>query len=350
MSKLVRQVVLHGVGLLVLAVGVTLFVQAEELPTVWAHRPYVVRMAVTNRTMSARTVTKVTTSCACLKAKNMVRTGETPVPPGGMLPFELTLDPTGMEGLVTKRAAVTFDDGTVETMTVRANVRTRLALSPSDAAFGVMTGKGPEITSRLIGCAVTNGGARIVSLVPPANPTFTVRVADDGLGVMVGSVRRADRPPAGSFVETWYMMTTDAEIPKIPLVVSAHFVNGFSASPSVLTVGGDGRRGYPPAKQPEGADRRGAPTLPGVVSRIVSLRCDDRRAFKVLSAETMPRKWGDVRIESRPLNGWRICIENISPNEVRQFSKKPFLEVKTDMPGMERFEIPLRVTNDGGKK
>ncbi|MBQ7190019.1 MAG: hypothetical protein IJR99_11455 [Kiritimatiellae bacterium] len=65
---------------------------------------------------------------------------------------------------------------------------------------------------------------------------------------------------------------------------------------------------------------------------------------------TKPRKWGDVTITPRPRNGWRIDIGNIDPREVRQFSKRPFLDVKTNLPGMESFEIPLRVVNDGGAK
>ena len=63
----------------------------------------------------------------------------------------------------------------------------------------------------------------------------------------------------------------------------------------------------------------------------------------MLSAETKPRKWGDVTILKRPLNGWMIRIANIDPVAVRQFSKKPYLEVKTDFPGMETFSVPLAV-------
>ena len=71
-------------------------------------------------------------------------------------------------------------------------------------------------------------------------------------------------------------------------------------------------------------------------------------ARSTITAETKPRKWGDVKVTPRPLNGWRIDIENIDPREVRQFSKRPFLEVKTNLPGMESFEIPFRVMQTGG--
>ena len=370
----------------------------EVVPTVWAHCPYVVRMAVTNRTGTARTVAKVTTSCACLKAKvvdgggrgyppakqpeGASRRGATALP--GVMPFELTLDPTGMEGLITKTATVTFDDGSVETMTVRVNVRTRVKLTPGDAAFGVVRPQGAaavvgrppyrEIVARLTGCAVTNGGAKIVSVIPPENPQFVVSMAEDGLSVVVGSAPRADRRLAGAVAETWHVTTTDAEVPRIPFVVSAQFVDGLSVTPRVLTVDGGGRRVDGGGRRVDGGGR-GATALPsgvvgsapradrfvatspvdnradrtGGVSRVVSLRRDDRRAFKVLSAETMPRKWGDVAIASQPLNGWRISIANIDPDEVRQFSKRPYLRIKTDLKDVETIDIPLRVMTGGAR-
>ena len=300
----------------------------EAVPVVWAHQPYVVRMAVTNRTAGARTVAKVTTSCACLTAKRCDggHAGRVTLP-GMEIPFELTLNPAGMEGLVTKAASVTFDDGTVEAMKIRVNVRTRVKLEPGDAAFGVVVSFDRKIEARLVGEAVTNGGAKIVSVVPPENPQFDVRVADDGLGVVVGSRAPRDRRPAGVLVETWNVTTTDAEIPKISFVVSAQVADGLSVTPGVLAIGGVGPQ-----------------------SQVVSLRRDDRLAFKVISAETMPRKWGDVRVEARPLNGWRITVENIDPNEVRQFSKKPFLKIMTNVSGMESVEIPLRIEQERGAR
>ena len=43
--------------------------EGEEVPIVWAHCPYVVQRAVTNRTTETRRVAKVSTLCACLAAK-----------------------------------------------------------------------------------------------------------------------------------------------------------------------------------------------------------------------------------------------------------------------------------------
>ena len=74
----------------VLFVGIaTHFGLAIDAPTIYAHRPYVVQIAVMNHTPTAGTVAKVATSCACLTAESAVRTGETPVPPGVAFLIEL---------------------------------------------------------------------------------------------------------------------------------------------------------------------------------------------------------------------------------------------------------------------
>ena len=139
----------------------------------------------------------------------------------------------------------------------------------------------------------------------------------------------------GIYSETWTIPTSDAEIPEIKFAVSARVADAVSVTSQVITVGWD---------EP-------------VCSRMVMVRGDGfshkehkehKEGIKVFSAETKPRKWGDVKITQRPLNGWRIDIENIDPREVRQFSKRPFLEVKTNLSGMESFAIPLRVVNEGG--
>jgi hypothetical protein len=38
-----------------------------------------------------------------------------------------------------------------------------------------------------------------------------------------------------------------------------------------------------------------------------------------------------------------VRVEGIDPVAVRQFSKKPYLEVTTDFPGMETIAIPVNV-------
>ena len=280
-------------------------------------------MAVTNHTAAVRRVAKVATSCACLTARVLGAADATErVPPGAVLPFVLTLNPAGMEGRITKTASVTLDDGSVETMVIGADVRTRLKLSPSDAAFGVIGPKdmGRTVTAKLKGEVAER--AKIIGVKGPEHPFFDVTMTEDGKGVAVRfqdvGGRGATALPGGH-VETWIVVTDDEEIPEIAFPVSVTIAGDIAVSPHVLTVAAD----------------------EGVCSRMVMVR-----GAKVLSAETLPRKWGDVRIEARSLNGWRICIENIDPSEVRQFSKKPFLKI--NLSGMESVEIPLRVNQEGG--
>ena len=166
-----------------------------------------------------------------------------------------------------------------------------------------------------------------------------MRLGDDGRSLVVKLRERNVLP--GIYSETWTVPTSAPEIPEIAFPVSARVADAVSVTPQVITVGWD---------EP-------------VCSRMVMMRGgngQDARPgadaqervppVRILSAETKPRKWGDVKVAQRPLNGWRIDVENIDPREVRQFSKRPFLEVKTNLPEMKSFEIPLRVMQNGGTK
>ena len=164
---------------------------------------------------------------------------------------------------------------------------------------------------------------------------FDVRLGADGKSIIVRFREKNILP--GIYSEVWTIPTSDPEIPEIVFPVSVRVADAVTVTPQVITVGWD---------EP-------------VCARMVMVRMDDvsrkelkdrKEDFMVLSAETKPRRWGDVKITPRPKNGWRIDIENIDSREVRQFSKRPFLEVKTNLPEMESFEIPLRVVNDGGAK
>ena len=142
---------------------------------------------------------------------------------------------------------------------------------------------------------------------------------------------RTDRAIGAAQIRT-IMQTLDSLTLDSQASVSARVADAVSVTPQVITVGWD-----------EPACSRMAMVRMEGGSRSVA-------TMRILSAETKPRKWGDVKITQRPVNGWRIDIENIDPREVRQFSKRPFLEVKTNLPGMESFEVPLRVVKDGGAR
>ena len=317
------------------------------------------------------------------------------IPPGGVLPFEVEFNPAGMEGRVEKRVWVTLapiggSPGTarptrIVTFDIAADVRLRLGFKPMDAAFGVIkrSDTGREIVAKLSGY-VANGvtlgepfikrrdaeaqrNAELLSLrgdsearslrekspclqnskTPSSESTqssslrlcasalknqsavFEVRLGADGKSIVAKFRDRNVLP--GIYSETWTIPTSDKEIPEITFAVSARVADAVSVTPQVITVGWD------------------EPVCSRMVMiRTVGSRVPRDRSMRILSAETKPRKWGDVKITPRPLNGWRIDIENIDPREVRQFSKRPFLEVKTNLPGMESFEIPLRVMQNGG--
>ena len=364
---------------IVSAIALATVANAQAALTIDAHKPVTYHFAVTNTTDKPQTVESVRTSCACLKVK--VATGAT-LPPGGVLPFDIVFNPAGMEGPVTKHVWVTLDPSKkVETFAISENVRLRLGFKPMDAAFGVIrrSDTGREIVAKLSGYAAedvtlgtpflaaknakdaksdnktefarltglerTNNSGNSVNpvktnslclcasvLKEEAESVFDVHLAPDGKSVVAKFRDRNVLP--GIYSEAWTIPTSDTEIPEITFAVSARVADAVSVMPQVIMVGWD---------EP-------------VCSRMVMVRGDfshkehkDRKeGFKVFSAETKPRKWGDVKITQRPLNGWRIDIENIDPREVRQFSKRPFLEVKTNLPGMESFEIPLRVMQNGG--
>ena len=357
-----------------------------------AHRPVTYHFVVTNTTDKPQAVESVRTSCACLKATVATSTA---ISPGGVLPFDVVFNPVGMEGRVEKRVWVTLapSDGSpgtarptkIMTFDVAADVRLRLGFKPMDAAFGVIkrSETDREIVAKLSGyvadsvtlgmplisrrdAEVRRGEVEITDRINkidrirkkanpdnPANPVetnlrasasprdkkdtvFDVRLGADGKSLVVKFREKEVLP--GIYSELWTIPTSDPEIPEISFPVSARVADAVTVTPQVITVGW------------------GEP----VCSRMVMVRpsnsgketlrvsASPHEKFSMLSAETKPRKWGDVKITQRPLNGWRIDIENIDPREVRQFSKRPFLEVKTNLPGMESFEVPLRVVQNGG--
>ncbi len=330
--------------------------QSVQVTQTDAHKPVTYHFAVTNTTDKPQTVESVRTSCACLKVA--VATGAT-LPPGDVVPFDVVFNPAGMEGEINKRVWATLAPSKkVVTFDIAADVRLRLGFKPMDAAFGVIkrSETGREITAKLSGYAADGVKLgmpfiqrRDAEAQSNVNSIFDVRLGADGKSIIAKFRERNVLP--GIYSETWTIPTSDKEIPEIKFAVSARVADGVSVSPQVITVGWD----EPVCSRmvmvrtvgsrvPRDRDGRAVSPLTAAdaTGRVPPMR--------ILSAETKPRKWGDVKITPRPLNGWRIDIENIDAREVRQFSKRPFLEVKTNLSGMESFEIPLRIVNDGGAK
>ncbi len=338
---------------IVSAIALATVANAQAALTIDAHKPVTYHFAVTNTTDKPQTVENVRTSCACLKVK--VATGAT-LPPGGVLPFDIVFNPAGMEGPVTKHVWVTLDPSReVETFAILADVRLRLGFKPMDAAFGVIrrSDTNREIVAKLSGYAadgVTLGtpytGRTGVSPVQIGDvngqdarcpsgevrngqdarcpSVFDVRLAPDGKSIVAKFRDRNVLP--GIYSETWTIPTSDKEIPEIAFAVSARIADAVSVTPQVISVGWD----EPVCSRmvmvrtvgsrvPRDRDGR-------AVSPLTAADATGRVSpMRILSAEAKPRKWGDVKVTPRPLNGWRIDIENIDPRELRQFSKRPFL-------------------------
>ncbi len=321
------------------------------LPVIDSHTPATFSFAVTNGTAEVQTVSSVRASCGCLMPEEI---SGREIAPGAALPFVVSLNPLGMGGRLSKTVAVTLSpSGGTTVFPIEVVVRVRLALDRRDAAFGVVSDDADArtIPLRLKGTAAE--AARIVSVEPPPHPVFRVAVGEDRRGLVVSlppvgahvadarkrvppeDLRASAGPRAhtargylGAVAETWTVRTDDKLIPEILLPVSAVFEDRVSIAPAVLSV---------------------APDEP-VCSRTVLLRPNgDVAPFKVLSAATKPRPWGDATVIARPLGGWMVRIDAIDPDAVRQFSKNPYLEITTDIPGRETVEVPLRVL-EGGKR
>ena len=284
------------------------------------------RFAVTNATPEAQTVSSVVASCGCLSPE-AIEGRE--IASGEALPFSVTLNPEGMGGRLSKTISVTLSpSGETVHFPIEVFVRVRLAFNRRDAAFGVVSDDADErtIPLRLRGTAAE--AADIVSLEAPSDSVFRVTVDEDRKGVVVSLPSAEARRSLGSVVETWTVKTDDAEIPVIRLPVSAIFEGCLSVSPAVLFVTAD---------------------EPGC-SRTVILRPNDGDApFKVLSAMTKPRHWGDATIAARPGGGWMIRIDAINPDVVRQFSRNPYLEIATDIADMALVHVPLVIIEEQTK-
>lgn len=296
---------------------------ALDLGIVDSHRKVECGFAITNTSDKVWKVIGARSSCACMSV--FVQQGE--MKPGEVRPVKVVFNPAGMEGTVEKAVQVDLKPGKSAIHTYRADVRLRLGFKPTDAAFGVVkrSETGQRLSAALSGFVAD--GAKIVSIKPPERPVFKVEVNKEGKGLDVGFA--AGAIPSGAYAEIWTVQTSDAEIPEIKFPVSARVSDGFSVSPQVLTV--------------EQCDKP--------CSRMVLIRPESGKPkFKVLSAETKPRKWGETKIVPRPLDGWQIIIDGINYNEVRQFSKQPYLEVKTDLHENEVISVPLRVHAEIGKE
>ena len=293
---------------------------SHAIPSTFSHESMVFHLSITNMAGTVQAVSSIGTSCGCLTTEDIIGRE---IAPGAALPFTVKLNPLGMSGRLTKSVDVTLaPSGEIQAFPIEVVVLVRLSFDRRDAAFGIVSddSDGRAISLRLRGTAAKT--ARIVAMEAPSKPLFRMVVAEDGGGVVVSLPPVEARHGLGAVSETWIVKTDDPVIPAIPLPVSALFEDRLSVVPPALAVASD---------EP-------------VCLRTVLLRPNEgATAFKVLSAVTKPRPWGETTVTQRSGGGWMVRIEGADPDAVRQFSKCPYLEITTDMSGREAVIIPLRV-------
>ncbi len=283
------------------------------------HKVHVFEFVITNSTGTAQTVKDVRLSCACLRIVSDI---SDKIAPRGALPVQVAFNPAGMAGNVAKTAEFTLSpsDETVS-FEMSAFVKVRCGLQPCRAALGAVNLDQLSGVSRhlaLVGHAVTGKQVKIVSVEGPSNSVFSVGVDEDGMGLSV-CVAKGFAPRVGSFAETWKVATTDEEVKTITLPIAMDVVGELEVIPSRLKLR----------------------SRPGTQSLSVLIRPCKGGDIAIISAETKPRKWGDVRLHLRGKTGWRIDIDGVEYDKVRQFSKQPFLEVSTNSRQMPTVRIPL---------
>lgn len=284
-------------------------------------REHIFDFAITNSTRETQTIKDVRLSCACLKIASDV---SSKILPGEVFPLKVAFNPNGMEGKVSKTVEVVLSPSEESvTFEMSVLVKVRCGLYPRRVALGAVNQHQVSFISRhfeLAGYSVGENSVRLVSAEGPSNSVFSVRLDDAGMGLNVG-VAREFVPRVGRYAEIWKIVTSDSEVKTIMLPVSMDIVGEFEIIPSELKV----------------RNRAGIQRLS------VLLRPLDGSRTVVLEAKTIPRKWGEVKVFPRVKGGWKIEIEEVDSDKVRQFSKQAYLEIKTDSRQMPVVKLPLEV-------
>ncbi len=337
--------------LALLTVFFTVFVRAYDFGVVDAHTPVKVNVELSNSTEHALRLEEVKSTCRCIS----VDWSSEVLPKGGTLIVPVEMNLFGMEGDIEKEISFRFIECPVPktsqlsslkpvpeaplvtlpvtsplaVLQLRGQSRLRLGLKPHNLAFGVI---GEHLCGQVVRVELagyTSEEARITHLSGSKEPIIPVTISEDARALLVTLPGKELLQAQGMISEVWHVETSDPEVKTITFPVSARFSSGLSVSPQRLTLASN----------------------EGYSSRTVTLRAEKGKvSFRVLSVEPKPRPWGKVEVRPRPLNGWQIVVTEIDTDQVRQFSMPAYLEVKTDLPLMETFQIPVQVEMIGGAK
>jgi len=279
-----------------------------------SHKPVSHTFVVRNEGEKPFAVVSAKASCACLTveyATDVIVSGEA-------LSVILKMDMNGLEGKIEKTVTLTKDTGLPVALTMKGVAKTRVGLKPRDVAFGVVkeNTRLEPVTVKLHGYATD---AVITEISGVDNPIIPVAIGKDKRSLVVTP---PEKLPNGMLSEVWTVKMTDPEVPELKLPISVTYSADVEVLPERITLN----------------------TNTAVASRSVLLRpAQNKPPFKVLTAETAPRQWGDVEIRERPLGGWQVLVTNIDTDFVRQMSRQPFLKITTDCTGHELLEVPVRM-------
>lgn len=200
-------------------------------------------------------------------------------------------------------------------LTVVGEVNPSACLKPVGANYGTVSYSKLNFAPRHTVLRGTNTDAQIVSISTAPAPFVVVADADKkGFSVALAK----DAQP-GRYIDQLTVRTTDPEVPEMPFYLYAHILGAIEVLPNAIEV---------------------SPSQP-TTSAMVLLRPTAKKAFRVLSARTVP-DLGSHRIQSLPDGSWRVHLSGIPTSDVLPRS---FLLLETDLPDAKEIKLPIIITN-----
>lgn len=321
---------LQSTAVLALAVGSVLgkwTVPAAGMAVTDARQPLVLEYSLANGMTEAQMVAKVSPSCRCLSVD--LQPGRV-LEAGEEIVFEVTYwAPWSGGGRVRECVAVTMvPSGQTIEFPVEVETHRRLGFDPTEVAFGtVRLGEmPPEHTVVLAG---TMADSVMLGVPVPADRShvFGVQLGENRQSL---HIRFPEEPPvSGILSETWRIPTDDAELPELPLTVTATVEGALAAVPTSLVLSSEDRGGR----------------------REIRLRRWDDGGFTVQSVTIRPAAHGATATAQRIAGGgWKVMLAGLDASALRQAETPVWIEIETDVPGCARLRVPVRVDETEGEE